>query len=244
MSYTYLENVYKILKKIETLENDNIEASIELITNTIKNNNQLFVFGASHAGIISEELFYRAGGLALFNPIFEPSIMLSTRPVTKTSEMERLDGYGSIIGRNTKLKKSDCLIIHSVSGRNPVAIDLALYAKSIGVNIIALTNLDYSKNVKSRHKCNKNLYELADIVLDNHGDIGDATVRVDGLTQKVAPTSTVVGSTIMNIIVSETAIRLQKDGVTPPIFFSANIDGGEKHNDEIFKKYKDLIHYQ
>ena len=30
----------------------------------------------------------------------------------------------------------------------------------------------------------------------------------------------------------------------PPIFYSANIDGGDKLNQKLFDEYKDLIHYK
>ena len=39
-----------------------------------------YTFGASHAGILSEELYYRAGGLMLFNPIFGRELMLDSTP--------------------------------------------------------------------------------------------------------------------------------------------------------------------
>ena len=244
MSFEYINRIREILLKVEYGESENIMTTVDMMVEKIINKNQLFVFGASHAGILSEELFYRAGGMALFNPIFEPSLMLSTRPVTKTSQMEQLEGYGTIILNNTKIKKGDLLIIHSVSGRNPVAIDMALEAKKKGVTIIAITNLKYSKSVTSRHSSGKRLFEIADVVLDNHGDIGDACISIEGVEQRVSPTSTVIGSSIMNSIVAEVSKKLVDKGITPPIFFSANIDGGYEHNKYIFDKYKDLIHYQ
>lgn len=244
MSYEYIERIREILLEVEREESENINKAIDIIIDKIINKNQLFVFGASHAGIISEELFYRAGGMALFNPIFEPSLMLSTRPVTKTSQMERLEGYGKIILNNTKIKGNDLLLIHSVSGRNPVAIDMAIEAKSKGVTIIALTNVKYSKSVTSRHSSGKRLFELADIVLDNHGDIGDACISIPGIEQAISPTSTVIGSSIMNSIVVEVSRKLKLKNFSPPIFYSANIDGGDKHNKSIFTEYEDLIHYQ
>ena len=244
MSFQYYQNVTKILDKVITKEKQNIIIAVNYLTEAIKHKKQIFAFGASHAGILSEEMFYRAGGLAVINPVFNPDLMLNVRPVTMTSEMERLEGFGKIIAANAKLSSGDIVIIHSVSGRNPTAIDFALYAKENGVKVIAITNLTYSKSVTSRHSSKKRLFELADVVIDNHGDIGDATVKVENLSQKVAPTSTVVGATIVNILVSETAISLSKQGITPPVFFSANMDGGDDHNQKILNEYRDIINYQ
>ncbi|MFW5864773.1 MAG: SIS domain-containing protein [Candidatus Izemoplasmataceae bacterium] len=243
MSFQYYRIVKNILDDVITQEEKNIKEAITLLVDTIKGKRQVFAFGASHAGIVTEELFYRAGGLAIINPIFDAPLMLNTRPVTQTSKMERLEGYGIIIGEKTPFKKGDLLLVHSVSGRNPVALDLVLYAKSKGVKIISITNLKYSKSVTSRHTSKKRLFELSDIVIDNHGDIGDACVHVEGINQKVAATSTVVATTIVNIIISEAAIKLAEEGITPPIFHSANLDGGDQHNKEIFKHYKKIIHY-
>ncbi|GAK13213.1 hypothetical protein JCM19039_3042 [Geomicrobium sp. JCM 19039] len=78
----------------------------------------LFLFGASHAGIVTEDAFYRAGGLALFNPLFSPALMLNVEPITLTSKLERLEGYGQIILESKPVKAGDVVFIHSVSGRN------------------------------------------------------------------------------------------------------------------------------
>lgn len=243
MHFEYIDKIRDILLEIEHKEFETMSAAVDLIVNKILHQQQIFVFGASHAGILTEELFYRAGGLALFNPIFEPSLMLSTRPVVKTSDIERLEGYGEIILSHTKARNDDLILIHSVSGRNPVAIDLAIAAKKRGLDIIVLTNLSYSKCVTSRHSSGKKLFELADVVLDNHGDLGDACVQIEGMKQKVSPTSTAIGSIIMNSIVVEVARTLIKNGIMPPVFHSANVDGGDAFNRAIFEKYKDFIHY-
>jgi uncharacterized phosphosugar-binding protein len=244
MSFQYLDKIYSILQEVSVKEKQNIDIAVNIFVDKIKNKQQIFAFGASHAGILTQELFYRAGGLVVINPIFESSLMLDTRPVTKTSQMERLQGYGTIIANNCAFKSGDLLIVHSVSGRNPVAIDLVLSAKAKGVTVIAITNVKYSSSVTSRHNSGKRLFEIANHVIDNHGELGDACVEVKGLQQKVAPTSTVIGATILNIIVSETVKDLVSKNIDPPVFFSANVDGGDEHNKKILAEYKNVIHYQ
>jgi uncharacterized phosphosugar-binding protein len=118
-------------------------------------------------------------------------------------------------------------------------------AQNRGVTTISITNLEYSKMVKSRHPLGKNLFEYSDIVIDNHGDIGDATCKIDGLEQKVSPTSTVVGATIVNTIIAEVVQILVDKGIKkPPIFYSANLDGGDELNKKLYEEYKETIHYQ
>ncbi|MEG0961172.1 MAG: sugar isomerase domain-containing protein, partial [Erysipelotrichaceae bacterium] len=154
-------------------------------------------------------------------------------------------GYGTSLIQKTPIKEDDVLIIHSVSGRNPVSIEMALEAQKLGAKVICITNLTYTKTVSSRHPSGKNLYEYSDIILDNHGAIGDACVKIEGMEQKVSPTSTVIGATILNSIVASVTNQLIQHGLkVPPIFYSANIDGGDELNQKIFDEYKDVIHYQ
>lgn len=117
-------------------------------------------------------------------------------------------------------------------------------AKDAGATVIAITNLSYSKSVSSRHPSGKRLCDLADIILDNHGEIGDAAVAVNGMEQKVSPTSTVVGATMLNAIVAALVQKLVDGGMAhPPIFYSANLDGGDELNRTLYEEYKESIHY-
>ena len=245
MEFKYLKRIHELINTIENKEKSSMEECVNLLAEAVLNKNSIYTFGASHAGILSEELYYRAGGLMLFNPIFGRELMLDTNRITLTSHMERCVGYGTILA-NTKvnIKEGDVFIIHSVSGRNPVAIEIAMNAKEKGAKVIAITNLSYSKTVSSRHPSQKKLYEFADIILDNHGDVGDACVEIEGLEQKVSPTSTVVGATMLNAIVAALAQKLVESGMKkPPIFYSANIDGGDELNQKLYEEYKDSIHY-
>ena len=245
MEFDYINRILELIKTVQSEEADNMEKCVELLTRTIIEKRSIYAFGASHAGILSEEMYYRAGGLMMINPIFGREIMLDTSPISVTSKMERCVGYGTILASKVDFRKDDVIIIHSVSGRNPVSIEIAIAAKEKGVKIIGLTNLEYSKSVSSRHPSGKNLYQFCDIVLDNHGDIGDACVSIEGTEQKVAPTSTVIGATILNSIIAATAQNLVKRGLgRPPIFYSANIDGGDELNEQLYMEYKDSIHHR
>ena len=239
----YYGKIQDMQKKVMDQQKQNIEKVGKLFAETIKNGGTLYAFGASHAGILAEELFYRTGGLALINPLFSPTLMLNTRPVTVTSQMERLDGFGQVILNGSAAKAGDTILIHSVSGRNTVSIDMALAAKEKGMNVIVITNMVYTKQVTSRHPSGKNLYECTDLVIDNHGEFEDSSMLLAGMNQKIAPTSSVVGCMIVNMIVISTVDHLLKLGIDPPVFRSANVDGGDEANKTIFEKYKENIHY-
>ena len=71
-----------------------IDRAAAAMADTVQQGRNLFVFGASHAGILAEEMSYRAGGLAIVNPLFSPALMLNVRPLTLTSAVENVEGLG------------------------------------------------------------------------------------------------------------------------------------------------------
>lgn len=244
MQFQYFSEIRRLLGEVEAKESESMEKAVAALTKAVLGKRAIYVFGASHAGILTQEMFYRAGGLVVINPIFGSEVMLDTAPITHTSRMERLVGYGTLLAQKTPMQEGDVLIVHSVSGRNPVTIEVAMEAKKRNAIVICITNLTYSKSVTSRHPSGKNLYEVSDIVIDNHGEKGDACVAVKGIEQKVSPTSTVIGASILNSIVAATAQALVDAGLqTPPIFYSANVDGGDELNRKIYEEYKENIHY-
>lgn len=241
---TYIDIVTACIQKAYDTQEDTIKKIARRMADTIEAKKSVFVFGCSHAGILAEEVFYRTGGLAVINPIFFPGFMLNTRPITMTSAMERIPEVGKTILQQNHVGEGDFLILHSVSGRNTVTIEMGIEAQKAGVHTACITNLDYSRNVTSRHSSGKRLYEVCDLVVDNCGEKGDAAVSLSGLPEKIGPTSTAVGASILNAIVIEAVELMIADGIVPPVFMSANIDGGDEHNARIFAEYKDNIFYQ
>jgi uncharacterized phosphosugar-binding protein len=241
----YYEKINFMLKRLFDEQSENMLIAAKKIVETVTaaDENMIYIFGCTHAGIIAQEAFYRTGGLAIINPIFPPGLMCDITPSTLTSKIERLDGYGAVIADEYNIKKGDLLIIHSVSGRNAVPVDMAIRAREKGAYVIAITSLEYSKASISRSKSEKNLYEVADLVIDNCGETGDAVVEIDGFEQKTSPTSTITGAAIINAITAQAAGIFMEKGITPPVFISANIDGGDEKNAVLMQKYRNRIKY-
>lgn len=239
----YINITSDMIKAAYDGQADTIKEAAACLAKTVESKNNVFVFGCSHAGILAEEVFYRTGGLAVINPVFFPAMMLNTRPITMTSSLERTAGIGKIIFEKNSIKKGDLLILHSVSGRNTVPVEMAMTARENGVKTVCITNLKYSSAVTSRHPSGKRLFEVCDTVIDNKGDVGDAAVSIDGLPEKIGPTSTAVGSALINALVIDAVNKMIEDGIVPPVLMSANLDGGDEHNAKIFAEYKDNIFY-
>ena len=167
--HKYYQRISEILSDVFDQESESMEQAAQALANANEEGRSIFGFGCNHAGLITLELFYRTGGMVTVNPIRAPGMMLELSPPTMTSEMERIPGYGKIILNNEPCKAGDVLIIHSVSGRNAVTIDMAECAREKGMTVIVITNMNTATSVTSRHPSGKMLHDFASILIDNHG---------------------------------------------------------------------------
>ncbi len=236
----YIENVKKIIEKIEKDENGSIIKTAEIFADTLINNRQIYLFGTGHSHMLSEELFYRAGGLVNIQPILIDPLMLHIS-ASESTLFEREEGMAERIFRDYNMKENDTIVIISNSGRNGVIVDMALLCKKKDMKVIALTNLEHTYSGASRHKSGKRLCEIADTVLNNGGCTGDACVEIEGIDGKICPTSTVCGALILNAVVAQAVDICVKKGFSPDHFASSNIDGGDEINNALVEKYKNRI---
>ncbi len=236
----YFENLQKILERIIIEQLSNIEEASKAVADTLMYGGRIHAFGTGHSHILAEEIFYRAGGLVNVNPILETSLMLH-ESASKSTELERLEGYGEILFAHHSIKSNDILFLFSNSGRNGVAIDLALIAREKGVKTVVITNMEHTMKGASRHSSGKRLFEVADIVIDNCGCYGDASIEIKEINRNVAPTSTAAGAAILNAIEARAVEIMVENGYTPDVFSSSNVDGGDEINNAYIEKYKKEI---
>lgn len=239
-SLEYLNNLQRILNEITENQMAAIDKCSQAFANALENNKNIFLFGTGHSHMLAEELFYRAGGLVKLQPVLETALMLH-ESASKSTEIERLEGYAEILFNSYKMKENDVIVIASNSGRNGIPVDMALLAKEKGLTVIALTNLNHSKASPSRHKSGKRLFEIADIVLDNMGCLGDASVDFPELKRKACPTSTSTGAAILHAAVAGCIEIMLEKGLTPEVFSSSNVDGGDAINEAFIEKYQGII---
>ena len=239
----YLENVRGILAGAIETQHEAMERGAQKMAEATLSGHNIFAFGCSHAGLLALELYYRSGGMATINPVRAAGLNLDIDPATMTSQMERLPEYGRLIIDNIPLEADDVILIHSVSGRNTVTVDAAMRAREKGAFVIALTSLAATTQVTSRHPSGKNLYEVADLVLDNCGCLGDGCISLEGIPEKIGPTSTAVGAAMLNAMMTRAVQLVIEAGGVPPVFVSANLDGGEAHNREMMRAYRNQIFY-
>lgn len=236
----YLNNMNRLMAEIADKQLDAIEQCAAAFAGALENDRNIFLLGTGHSHMLAEELFYRAGGLVKIQPVLETALMLH-ESASKSTEIERLQGYADILFETYNMQAEDVIVIISNSGRNGVCVDMAQLAKSKGLTVVALTNLNHSKAMESRHSSGKKLYEFADIVLDNMGCVGDACIEFPELGRKAAPTSTSAGAAILNAAVTGCIELMLEHGKVPEVFSSSNVDGGDAVNEVFVKKYRGVI---
>ena len=241
-NFEYIENIKNVIAQIEADCGESMEATANALSSALIDGRRIFLFGTGHSHMLSEELFYRAGGLVNIQPILVEPLMLHIS-ASESTNAERVEGYAEKIFADYGMAEGDTVVIISNSGRNGVIVDMALLCKEKKLNVIALTNLEHTYAGASRHKSGKRLCEIADIVLDNFGCVGDACVEVDGIEGKICPTSTVTGALILNAIVAEAVDNCAKRGFNPEHFASSNVDGGDAINNALIDKYKKEIRH-
>ena len=150
----YFDYLNAKLQEVVERELPNIEKAAQLVTETCLKGGRLYVFGSGHSHLIAEELYIRAGGLALVHAILPPEMMLNTMP-TKSTLLERLEGYAPALIELYHVEANDTLLIISNSGRNAVPVEMAMTAKEKGTSVIALTSMAHSADCTSRHSSGK-----------------------------------------------------------------------------------------
>lgn len=238
----YFETIGALLERIWSSQREAMSRAVEVMTECAAQGGLIHVFGAGHAQILAEEVWFRAGQPAFISPIFDDGLWPHNGP-RKGSALEKLEGYGTLLFDKHDARPGEVVIVLSNSGRNAAPIEVALAAKKRGLTVVAITSMDYTTRVTSRHSSGKRLFEIADIVIDNGGPEGDAVVRIPGLPQKAGPCTTIANAAILNAMMVQVAANLIAMGKEAPIFISANLDLPADTNEHLLARYESRVRY-
>lgn len=232
----YFSAVRTLMQRLETQELPHIQALGVQLARSVKVGKVVHVYDNGH--MLNHELFNRAGGLALVArlDISRPSV--TNQVVRKAEKHEGLDSSSIDLEMDTTLARyavahssmgaDDHLIIGSVSGRSAFVVELALAAQDRGIHTIALTAVSYAKALPPLHASGKLLYQVTEDVIDMQTEAGDGALALEGLEEKLGPTSGVMAAVVMWSLEAELAKALIESGVTPTVFRSVNYPDGPK----------------
>lgn len=239
-AHTYLAHVAALLARLDEEQGGAISAAADAVASALAADGLIHVFGSGHSHLLALEGFYRAGGLAAVDPILVESLMLHGNAALSTA-FERSAGIGAALFADLGAGEDDCLIVASNSGANPVAIELAAAARARGLAVIAIVSLDHAGSRAALHADGASLLTTADIVIDNLGEAGDASIDVPGVGTRMGPTSSVTGAAIIQAIAVEAAARAAAAGAEPAVFTSSNIAGGDERNASVIARYRGRV---
>ena len=240
-TYGYFERIVSNLQQVNETQAENIRKAGSLMADAIEQDRLIHVYGGGgHTTLCMGEMFFRAGGLSNINPIMETGLSVFNQAL-KYLELERTVNYGSAIMKYANLQEGDLLIIFHNIGINPATIDAAMEAKKAGAKIIAVSSSHWQNEMPAdhfiRHPSGKNLFDFADVCIDDLNPVGDAVVRIPGCDVPIAPISNVVDFYIAHLLEIETVSQCVQRGITPPLWTSANTPGGDEKNAQLLKKY-------
>jgi len=216
----------------------------KLFADCLEKGGVIQAYGTGHSRAFAMELAGRAGGLVPVNRIDLLDLALRTGwPLERvvSAEIERDLEAGQAILSCYRIEPQDVFIIASNSGVNVAIVEVALHAKQHGHTLVAVTSLEHSRQMDSRHPSCKKLYEVADIVIDNCGPFGDALLEMPGGRGGACSISSVSGALIGQMITAETIGNLIARGIEPPVFLSANIPGGIEQGQRLRARYGERI---
>jgi len=218
-SAAYLHRTISILEELSISQAEAIERAAAAVADAIGGGHRVFVAATSH--VLHTELYLRAGGLAAVHPLGEAPDLAS--PMLSI-EAGLLHGDGGFVP-----ERGDVVIVGTNAGTDAGTVQAAIAARDAGLIVIGLTNVAYERHpdVVVEHPTGAKLSDLADILIDIGGDVGDAILDIDGLDERFGPTSGAVLVALAWAILAGAAERLAATGSPPIVYRSVQLPGGE-----------------
>ena len=237
------------MDKIESTQMEQIKKVAEVMADSIQAGRWVHTFGCGHANLPIEEMYPRIGGFVGFHPLCELPLTFFTHIVGEMGIeqflfLERTEGYGQAIMSSWNFDKRDCVWIFSHTGINACNIDVALEAKRRGMKVIVYGSANETGDKKPRHSGGKNLFQIADYVVDSCCPLQDASVTLEHHQDKIGPLSTMAFITTVWMTICTVAEILEKRGVKLYIHPSHNVPGdttAHERLEEALNEYKKRV---
>jgi len=228
-----------------------VSAAADLVVEGLRAGGVVQAFGTGHSQALAMEIAGRAGGLVPTNMIALRDLVQLGGADPAVLEDPHLERDLSVAHRLYELNAvdpRDVFVIASSSGGNGSIVEFAHVVKQHGHPLIAITSLQHSRRITSRHPSGKRLYELADVVLDNHAPYGDALLATSAVGAsgepvdvRVCAISSITAALLAQMVVAEVVAAQLAAGELPPVYLSANVPEGDEHNRALEARYAGRI---
>ena len=241
----WLAAATNVIEKVRTTQLAACEQAAGIFAGAIAGDGLVHVFGSGHSRMNTEEMFPRIGSFPGFHPVAELALtnhvgVVGPNGLRQAMFLEKVDGFGRVILQQFKIHPGDAFLIFSSTGINGVVIEIALYARKMGLPVVAVTSIDHGNATGSRHASGRKLMEIADLTIDNCSPAGDAVVEIPGIPFRVGPSSSIGAIAVVNVIKVLTAEKLVERGVVPEVLASPHFVGsteGEEQLERVYDEY-------
>lgn len=217
-----------------------IAQAADLLADVVADGGVITAFGTGHSEAFAMEIAGRAGGLIPTSRMALRNLVLfgdRDASVLTGAGLERDPNVAADLFAGHPRDPRDAFIIISNSGVNGSIVGVADLVKQHGHKLVVVTSLRHTEAVEPKHPSGKRLKDFADVVIDNLGPFGDSTLTVaEGMT--MGAISSITGAYIAQLLTLGIAERLLARGITPPVYISANVPGGDEHNTALKQQYE------
>jgi len=243
----FLDKFNEMAERIETEMSGQMEAAVDLMVKAIEQDRLIYLFGGGgHTCLVMQELFWRAGGLANLCPMIDFAIHPVT-PAYMYLAHERMHGVGNALVDYYGVGEGDVILVFHSYGFNAPTIDCALRAKEVGAQVVGISSSDWHKTIPAdfpiRHNSGKNLFDVADVCIDDYVPFGDTVIEVDGFDRPITGISSIIDFYVAHRLEMECIKKCVAEGITPPVWCSANIPDGDAQNEALRKKYNSRVKF-
>jgi uncharacterized phosphosugar-binding protein len=234
-----------LLRRVRDEEAEHVAAAGAAVADTVAAGGRLFAFGAGHSSLPAQDVVYRAGGFALMNLLAVPgTVGVDVMPAPLGSALECVEGLATAVLDASPARAGDVLVVISLSGRNPLPVEMAVHARALGMKVIGVTSVAYAKETRPRNASGTFLKDHCDVVLDSKIAVGDAELTHEGAGDHGGGGREGRLDALVQAVMAAAAEELVRRGVEPPLLRSGNVDGGHEWNRRVMEEYADRIFYR
>ncbi len=217
------------INKFENEQAHNLSQAANLMADACQQDRLIYLFGGGgHTCLVMQELFWRAGGLANICPMVDLAIHPAT-PAYMYLGHERMHGVGNHIVSYYGVGADDVVLIFHSYGFNAPTIDAALESKRRDAKVVGISSSDWHRSIPKdftiRHDSGKNLFDIADVCIDDYVPYGDTVISIEGFEQPITGISSTIDFYIAHRLEMECVRECVRRGIVPPVWRSANIPG-------------------
>ena len=223
----YMKQCDEVLERVRKEQTQNIVRAAEMMADSISKGGVFHFASFMH---MPNEPISRAGGLFLIRPIVRFDRVGKEHILPPGREPMATDALAEHELQFSRVSEGDVVLVVNNAGQAAHVVSVALAARKLGAKVIAVTCSDYGKAVKPKHPSGKTLFQVADLVIDNCGVVGDALVDVPGTEVKACPSSGVTEAYIVWALTAELLHQLVERGLKPHVYMSGNLEEALEFN--------------